>query len=52
LGGRRSLPTYLDATALEHDTIHVSAGRRGLEIELAPRDLAALTAAEIRPIAR
>jgi Cys-tRNA(Pro)/Cys-tRNA(Cys) deacylase len=52
LGGRKRLPTILDASALEHETIHVSAGRRGLEIELAPQDLARLTDAEIRPIAR
>jgi Cys-tRNA(Pro)/Cys-tRNA(Cys) deacylase len=52
LGGRRRLPTLLDASALDHETIHVSAGRRGLEIELAPSDLAALTGAEIRSIAR
>jgi Cys-tRNA(Pro)/Cys-tRNA(Cys) deacylase len=52
LGGRRRLPTLLDASALEHDTIHVSAGRRGLELELDPRDLVTLTGAEVRPIAR
>jgi Cys-tRNA(Pro)/Cys-tRNA(Cys) deacylase len=43
LGQRRSLPTVLDESALEFATIHVSAGRRGLEIELAPADLLALT---------
>jgi Cys-tRNA(Pro)/Cys-tRNA(Cys) deacylase len=52
LGGRRRLPTLLDSSALGHETIHVSAGRRGLEIELAPQDLARLTGAEIKPIAR
>ena len=52
LGGRKRLPTLLDSSALDHDTIHVSAGRRGLQIEVAPRDLARLTGAEIRPIAR
>ncbi len=52
LGGRKRLPTLLDSSALDHDTIHVSAGRRGLQIELAPHDLARLTGAEIRPIAR
>ncbi len=45
LGARRPLPTLLDATALTHPTIHVSAGRRGLELALAPSDLIALTAA-------
>jgi len=52
LGQRKRLPTFVDATALEHDTIYVSAGRRGLEIELAPQDLVALTRAEVRPLAR
>lgn len=50
LGQRKRLPTVLDATALEHPTIFVSAGRRGLEVELAPAELAALTAARIAPI--
>jgi Cys-tRNA(Pro)/Cys-tRNA(Cys) deacylase len=52
LGQRKRLPTFVDDSALEHDTIHVSAGRRGLEIELAPQDLVALTRAEVRPLAR
>ena len=51
LGQRRRLPTLLDSSALDHETIHVSAGRRGLEIELAPADLLALTGGEARPIA-
>jgi Cys-tRNA(Pro)/Cys-tRNA(Cys) deacylase len=52
LGQRRVLPTFVDASALEHDTVHVSAGRRGLEIELDPHDLVRLTNAEVRAIAR
>ncbi|HEY6758999.1 MAG TPA: Cys-tRNA(Pro) deacylase [Baekduia sp.] len=52
LGQRRALATYLDETAELFDTIFVSAGRRGLEIELAPGDLMALTGAELRPLAR
>ena len=52
LGPRRALPTLVDETALEHDTVFVSAGRRGLEIELAPGDLVALTDAEIRRLRR
>ena len=47
LGQRRRLPTILDASALEHETIHVSAGRRGLEIELDPRELVRLTSARV-----
>jgi Cys-tRNA(Pro)/Cys-tRNA(Cys) deacylase len=52
LGQRRPLPTTIDASALEHETIYVSAGRRGLELGLDPRDLVRLTAASVRPIAR
>ncbi|MET7691544.1 Cys-tRNA(Pro) deacylase [Streptomyces sp. NPDC005483] len=52
LGQRRKLPTVLDASASTHDTICVSAGRRGLEVELAPKDLADLTDAVLAPIAR
>ncbi|MBA0050356.1 Cys-tRNA(Pro) deacylase [Streptomyces sp. AJS327] len=52
LGQRRRLPTVLDDSADDHPTVCVSAGRRGLEIELAPADLAALTDAVTAPIAR
>ena len=52
LGQRKALPTTLDESALAHPTIYVSAGRRGLELELEPHDLARLAGAEIRPIAR
>jgi Cys-tRNA(Pro)/Cys-tRNA(Cys) deacylase len=52
LAQRKRLPTFVDDSALAHDTIYVSAGRRGLEIELSPRDLVALTSAEVRPLAR
>src|SRR5690242_111290 len=50
LGQRRRLPTVVDASALDHPTVYVSGGRRGLEIELAPADLVSLTGAEIRPL--
>jgi len=52
LGQRRALPTLVDETAIEHETVFVSAGRRGLEIELAPGDLVALTKAEVRALRR
>ena len=52
LGQRRRLPTLVDDSALAHETVFVSAGRRGLEIELAPADLVALTGAETRPSRR
>jgi Cys-tRNA(Pro)/Cys-tRNA(Cys) deacylase len=52
LGQRRRLPTHLDASALDQTTVFVSAGRRGLEIELDPNDLARLTEARVHTIAR
>ncbi len=52
LGQRRKLPTVLDASASAHATICVSAGRRGLEVELAPADLQKLTEAVLAPIGR
>ncbi|MEW2107733.1 Cys-tRNA(Pro) deacylase [Streptomyces albidoflavus] len=52
LGQRKALPTVLDASATGHATICVSAGRRGLEVELAPAVLAELTGAVTAPIAR
>lgn len=52
LGQRRRLPTVLDVSASGHATICVSAGRRGLEVELAPAALATLTGAVLAPIAR
>jgi Cys-tRNA(Pro)/Cys-tRNA(Cys) deacylase len=52
LGQRRALPTHLDDSAPQHATMFVSAGRRGLELELAPADLVALTRAEVRRLRR
>ncbi|MER6071132.1 Cys-tRNA(Pro) deacylase [Streptomyces sp. NPDC001817] len=52
LGQRKRLPTVLDDSAEAHETICVSAGRRGLEVELAPGDLAKLTNAVLAPIGR
>lgn len=52
LGQRKKLRTVLDTSADAHDTICVSAGRRGLEVELSPTDLTTLTQAVRAPIAR
>lgn len=52
LGQRTRLRTVLDSTAEQHATVLVSGGRRGLDIELAPADLAAATAAIRAPIGR
>jgi Cys-tRNA(Pro)/Cys-tRNA(Cys) deacylase len=52
LGQRRTHDTVVDSSALDHDTVLVSAGRRGLDVELAPADLVALTSATTAPIAQ
>jgi Cys-tRNA(Pro)/Cys-tRNA(Cys) deacylase len=52
LGQRKPLLTVIDEDAVLHDTIHVSAGRRGLEIELAAEDLRSLTNGIFAAIAR
>ena len=52
LGQRRRLPTVLDDSALAFDTIFVSAGRRALELELAPADLLELTTGRAAAISR
>ena len=51
LGQKKAHRTVLDASAEYWDTVLVSAGRRGLEAELAPGDLARLTRAIVQPIA-
>lgn len=51
LGQRRRLPTLIDETALLLSTMHVSGGRRGFDIGLAPVDLIRLTNAVTAPIA-
>jgi Cys-tRNA(Pro)/Cys-tRNA(Cys) deacylase len=52
LGQRRRLPTVVDASALQWPTVLVSAGRRGLDVELAPADLVRLTGASTATVAR
>jgi Cys-tRNA(Pro)/Cys-tRNA(Cys) deacylase len=52
LGQRKRLPTTIDASVYEWNTILVSAGRRGLQIELAPSDLIALTGARVGELTR
>jgi Cys-tRNA(Pro)/Cys-tRNA(Cys) deacylase len=52
IGQKAALPTVLDETAELFDTVFVSGGRRGFDIELAPADLVAATAAIVAAIAR
>ena len=52
VGQRKALPTVIDETALLLDRIYVSGGKRGLDIGLAPTDLATATNGQFAPIAR
>ena len=52
IGQKTPLPTVLDETAILAETIFVSGGRRGLDLELAPDDLIAVTSGRYAPIAR
>jgi Cys-tRNA(Pro)/Cys-tRNA(Cys) deacylase len=52
IGQKTALPTVLDESAILSETILVSGGRRGLDLELAPDDLLAVTAGRYAPIAR
>jgi Cys-tRNA(Pro)/Cys-tRNA(Cys) deacylase len=52
LGQRKRLPATIDASVYEWETILVSGGRRGLQIELAPSDLIALTGAKLGELTR
>lgn len=50
LGQKKRLKTIIHLSAKNHSTVYVSAGRRGLEIELNPNDLAQLTNAKFAEI--
>lgn len=52
LGQKKALPTFIDQSAQQFESIFVSAGRRGLEIELSPQDLAGLTRGQFAVIAK
>lgn len=52
LGQRKPHRTAVDASALKWPTVFVSAGRRGLEVELAPADLVRLTDAVVARLSR
>ena len=51
LGHRRALPVFVDELLTTGDLVHVSGGRRGLELSLAPHDLVAATHATVAAIA-
>ena len=52
IGQRKRLTTVLDATALDHQTVYVSGGKRGLDLGLDPRDLVTVLEAQVAPIGR
>lgn len=52
IGQKHRLPTLIDETAQLWETVFVSAGRRGLQVELTPSDLAGITAGRFADIAR
>jgi Cys-tRNA(Pro)/Cys-tRNA(Cys) deacylase len=52
LGQRTRLPTVVDSSALGFATVLVSAGRRGLQVELPPAELVRLTGARTAAVAR
>jgi len=52
IGQKTALPTVLDESAILCETLFVSGGRRGLDLELAPDDLLAVTGGRYAPIAR
>jgi Cys-tRNA(Pro)/Cys-tRNA(Cys) deacylase len=51
LGQRSRLPVVIDESAGQFETVYVSAGKRGLQVELAPSDLVRATAGSFAPIA-
>jgi Cys-tRNA(Pro)/Cys-tRNA(Cys) deacylase len=52
VGQRRRLPTVIDDSAMDWQTVFVSGGRRGLEIEIDPDDLVRATGGHLASIAR
>lgn len=51
-GQKRAHPTVVDETVQLWDTVYVSGGRRGLDLEIAPDDLVEVTGAILRDISR
>ena len=52
IGQKKKLKTIIDSSALKYNTVYVSAGRRGLQIELSPEDLGPQTGAAYSEISK
>jgi Cys-tRNA(Pro)/Cys-tRNA(Cys) deacylase len=52
IGQKTALRTVLDDTAQRFETVYVSGGRRGFDVELAPADLLTITRGSYAPIGR
>lgn len=52
LGQRKRLPTVIDESAARFETVYVSAGKRGMDVELAPGDLQSLLGARFESLAQ
>jgi Cys-tRNA(Pro)/Cys-tRNA(Cys) deacylase len=52
IGQKKALPTVLDSSAMQHETVFVSGGRRGMDLEVTPADLVAVTRATLAAIRR
>jgi Cys-tRNA(Pro)/Cys-tRNA(Cys) deacylase len=50
-GQKKCLPTVVDETSVLFETVYVSAGKRGVDVEVGTEDLIELTAAVVAPIA-
>lgn len=51
IGMKKKFPTYFHTTATDHDVIYVSAGVRGLQIQIAPADLISFVQGVVAPVA-
>jgi len=51
VGMKKPFPTYIDSSAADKETIYCSAGKRGLQVELAPEDLRKITNAKFANLA-